>query len=265
MTRFFFILSLCLACCSCNGIIEELESLEVDDYSVNSCSSARSKAKKKVQNGIIEHVIYGKSRVTDWEKEFNFNRYLKQNYNINVRYLGYISDEVTICYTQFMDSVIQSKHGKRFIRKCRAIANRNFYKGNLVPLDSSTYLEDYTTISQKGSKHESQYSFKEDGEFMGGEAVLHKMVAENFRMPEMATELEISGIVIIQFVIEKDGTLSQVISTSPKVRQLGYGIEEECIRVLKSTDYMWIPAQKNGKPVRSHFRFPFQIDNDSGL
>lgn len=100
-----------------------------------------------------------------------------------------------------------------------------------------------------------------EGYFIGGETALFGHVGNNFKMPKSAQELGISGIIFIQFIVEKDGTISNIKAIAPKERQLGYGLEAECIRVLKLTSGKWIPAQREGKNVRSYWRFPFEIDN----
>lgn len=85
-----------------------------------------------------------------------------------------------------------------------------------------------------------------------------------FNMPRTAMELGISGKIVIQFVIEKNGTVSNVIPVGPKEKQLGYGLEEECMRVVKLSSGQWKPSIKGGIPVRSYMRFPFDIDNSGG-
>ena len=71
----------------------------------------------------------------------------------------------------------------------------------------------------------------------------------------------ISGVILVQFVVEKDGSLSEIKIPVPKERQLGYGLEDEAINIVSSTSGLWIPAFKEGKAVRSNWRFPFQIEN----
>lgn len=100
-----------------------------------------------------------------------------------------------------------------------------------------------------------------EGEYEGGEDKLLEFANTFYKMPRAAQELGISGIILIQFVVEKDGSISDVKAAAPKDRQLGYGLEEEAIKVVKLTSGKWKPASKAGKPVRSYWRFPFQIEN----
>lgn len=101
------------------------------------------------------------------------------------------------------------------------------------------------------------------GEFKGGEDKLLEFVRTQFRMPPAAVELGISGIIFIQFVVEKDGTISNMKAIAPPERQLGYGLEQECMRVVKMTSGKWKPAQKAGVKVRNYYRFPMEIDNSN--
>lgn len=105
----------------------------------------------------------------------------------------------------------------------------------------------------------------EAGEFIGGEDKLQEFATVNFNMPKIADDLEISGTIFIQFVVEKDGKISQLRAIAPKERQLGYGLEEECMRVIKLTSGKWKPAKRAGKAVRSYWRFPFEVDNSSSF
>lgn len=100
-----------------------------------------------------------------------------------------------------------------------------------------------------------------EGTFPGGEDKLTQFVQNFYKMPAAAQELGISGIIFIQFVVERDGSISNIKAIAPKARQLGYGLEKECMRVIKLTSGKWKPAERAGKKVRSYWRFPFEIDN----
>jgi hypothetical protein len=72
---------------------------------------------------------------------------------------------------------------------------------------------------------------------------LHKYIAQNFKYP--MSEVNHEGTEVVHFVIDATGEVSNfkiINSVSPK-------IDKEIIRVLESTDNMWIPGQTNGVPV----------------
>ena len=70
-------------------------------------------------------------------------------------------------------------------------------------------------------------------------------ISKNLRFPAEAKEREIQGTVRLSFVVETDGTLSNIVV----VNSVGGGCDNEAIRLLEET--IWIPAEKNGKYVRS--------------
>ncbi len=88
--------------------------------------------------------------------------------------------------------------------------------------------------------------------FSGAIGLIIPTVFENIKYPESAKENGISGQVIVTFKIDKNGKMSDFHVDNP----LGYGLDEEAIRVLKLIPEEWLPALKDGKPVDSKFSFP---------
>lgn len=84
-----------------------------------------------------------------------------------------------------------------------------------------------------------------------------RFLAKNLKYPEEARQNEIRGRVNVQFVVEKDGSLSDIIVL--RGGELGHGIPEEAIRVI-STMPKWKPATQSGKPVRSYFTMPVDFN-----
>ena len=72
-----------------------------------------------------------------------------------------------------------------------------------------------------------------------------KYIVKNLKYPAEAKEREIQGTVRLNFVVETDGTVSNIVV----VNSVGGGCDQEAIRLLQET--IWIPAQKNDKYVRS--------------
>lgn len=85
----------------------------------------------------------------------------------------------------------------------------------------------------------------------GGMAAFYKHLSKELRYPKSATRMGIEGRVFIQFIVEKDGSLSDVMAVK--------GISEECdleaIRVIKSYP-KWNPGKQRGKPVRVRMILP---------
>ena len=93
-------------------------------------------------------------------------------------------------------------------------------------------------------------------EFPGGMDMFFKFANSNFKMPEE----DISGKIFIMFIVEKDGSLSDI----KVLRDLGYGTGKETIRLLKMSP-KWIPGKQNGKPVRVLYSLPLVFGTDKKI
>jgi len=76
-------------------------------------------------------------------------------------------------------------------------------------------------------------------------------VSKNFEFPEMAKEMGIQGRVYVNFVIEKNGSITNV----EIVRGVDPLLDDEAVRVVKKLPKL-IPAKQRGKPVRMSFTLP---------
>jgi len=91
-------------------------------------------------------------------------------------------------------------------------------------------------------------------EFPTGQQGLGDFIRSNLSYPRAALDAKIEGIVIASFIVEKDGSISHV----EIVRGLGYGCDEEVIRLIKMMP-KWTPGKKDGKPVRVKLSIPVQF------
>ena len=78
-----------------------------------------------------------------------------------------------------------------------------------------------------------------------------KYIRDNLKYPKEAVELGISGEVIAKFIIEKDGSITNM----KIVKSLSKECDAEVIRIIKKTT-RWIPAILNGGAVRSYYELP---------
>ena len=99
-----------------------------------------------------------------------------------------------------------------------------------------------------------QLFVEEKPEFPGGDAELMRYLKENIKYPEEAKQIGITGKVMIQFVVEKDGSISNIKIIHP----IGAGCDEEAVRVVESMP-KWIPGKMGGKPVRVQFSLPVKF------
>ena len=95
-------------------------------------------------------------------------------------------------------------------------------------------------------------SIEKKPDFPGGINKFYRFVGKNFKVPEKA--LKYGGKVKLQFIIEKDGTLSDI----KAVEDIGYGTGEEAVRVIKLSP-KWLPGSNNGLPVRVLYKLPITL------
>ena len=91
-------------------------------------------------------------------------------------------------------------------------------------------------------------------EYPGGDQAMMQFVAENVKYPQEAIDKEISGRVMVGFVVEKDGSISDV----KVVKGIGGGCDEEAVRVVNAMP-KWKPGMDKGKPVRVSYMMPFSF------
>ena len=91
----------------------------------------------------------------------------------------------------------------------------------------------------------------ESPEYPGGMEALYKYLAENIHYPEQAKNDQIQGRVVISFVVEKDGGISD----AKVVRGIGGGCDEEALRVVNAMP-KWTPGKMRGEVVRVNFHLP---------
>ena len=92
--------------------------------------------------------------------------------------------------------------------------------------------------------------------FPGGN--VQKWISKNVKYPVLAMENGIQGKVFVQFVIERDGSITDV----KVVRGVDSSLDKEAIRVVKAMP-KWTPGKQRGKAVRVSFTLPinFQLSN----
>jgi protein TonB len=95
---------------------------------------------------------------------------------------------------------------------------------------------------------------EQDAEFPGGQAALLKYIRENTKYPSIALEQDLQGVVILRFVVERDGSVGEV----QVKKSLSAECDREAIRVVKSLP-RFIPAKQSGRPVRKWFTVPVRF------
>jgi protein TonB len=102
---------------------------------------------------------------------------------------------------------------------------------------------------------EEIFTFVEEyPEFLGGEKALYEYIKNNVNYSELAIKTNIEGTVYVEFVVEKDGSISDV----KVLRGIGGGCDEEAVRVVKSMP-KWKPGKQRGQPVRVYYTLPIDF------
>jgi protein TonB len=91
-------------------------------------------------------------------------------------------------------------------------------------------------------------------EYPGGTVAMLSYIQQNLKYPEGAKEQEIQGRVIVQFTIEKDGTVSDV----NVVKSVDPLVDAEVVRIVSNMP-AWKPGMHEGKPVRVSYSIPIRF------
>lgn len=87
--------------------------------------------------------------------------------------------------------------------------------------------------------------------FPGGEAAMYQWLSNNIVYPPAASEEGISGRVVVEFVVDKDGSITRARVVRPRHPAL----DREALRVINAMP-KWIPGRNNGQPVKVTYTLP---------
>ncbi len=90
--------------------------------------------------------------------------------------------------------------------------------------------------------------------FPGGEKKLQQFLSDNLKYPPLAKQNGIMGVAYLQFIVETDGSLSNI----KIIRDPGSGLGDEAVRVMKLSP-KWTPGKQNGVTVRVQYTLPVRF------
>jgi periplasmic protein TonB len=90
--------------------------------------------------------------------------------------------------------------------------------------------------------------------FPGGENALIAYLSRNIVYPELARDANIQGIVVLTFVVKKDGSIGNL----EIVKDIGGGCGKEALRVAQTMP-LWSPGENNGQAVNVRFTLPVRF------
>ena len=85
----------------------------------------------------------------------------------------------------------------------------------------------------------------------GGMQAFYEFVQKKLKYPAQARRMGTEGKVFVQFVINKDGSISDVVA----IKGIGAGCDEEAVRIIQSSP-QWTPGKQRGKPVKQRMVLP---------
>ncbi|WP_205508844.1 energy transducer TonB [Longitalea arenae] len=97
-----------------------------------------------------------------------------------------------------------------------------------------------------------------ESEYPGGAAAWQRYLNRNLRYPQEAIDNEVQGAVVVQFIVDKEGNVSDVEAISGPNELRG-----EAVRVIKKSG-KWTPAVQNGRQVKSYKKQPivFRLESE---
>ena len=119
-------------------------------------------------------------------------------------------------------------------------------------VNQNEVIEEYVApaiVEEKVVEQEIFQIVEEMPSFPGGESKMMEYIAKNIKYPQIARETGIQGRVFTSFVVEPDGSISNV----KVLRGIGGGCDEEAVRVVKSMP-KWKPGKQRGKAVRVSYQ-----------
>lgn len=181
---------------------------------------------------IIEYIPPAKYqiRVTARDKILKYKIQVKKGVE---NHLFFDLEKKTVTNTEFL------------IKKIRVDTLKKILSAKDIPADTSTVSyetdEIFTVV-------------EEQPRFPGGEEARLIFLSNNIHYPDSAVKNDIRGTVFVTFVVEKEGSLSNI----KVLKGIGSGCDEEVVRVVKMMP-KWIPGRQRGSPVRVNFNLPIKF------
>ena len=126
-----------------------------------------------------------------------------------------------------------------------------------IEVDEETIVEEIVTTEEPVEEEPVDKIFEiveEEATPQGGLEAFYRYLGKNIEYPRQAKRMGVSGRVYIRFVVNKDGSLTDM----EVIRGIGAGCDEEALRVLKGAP-KWKPAKQRGRPVRQRMVIPVKF------
>lgn len=144
------------------------------------------------------------------------------------------------------------------IEEVKVNSDKNNLSSEILP---SEYLQEDTTKKRRNNKQDANSSdliFKTTeilAEPPGGMTAFRQWIEENYQYPQAAIDEGVKGTVVVSFIVEKDGSLSDIKND----KDLGFGTGEAAVELMKKAP-KWLPAIQNARKERLAYTLPIKLD-----
>ena len=151
----------------------------------------------------------------------------------------------------FKENIIHSKISDK--QEDNAVISLNFLSSDEdVQIDNFNFPNSQNDTIPQGKTPKAIFTVAEQNpEFVGGSKELYKWLASKIKYPKAAQRANVSGRVFVKFIVEDDGSISDVII----LKGIGFGCDEEAVRVVQNMP-KWNPGIQNGRPVAVYYNMP---------
>ena len=151
-------------------------------------------------------------------------------------------------------AIVYHVKGKSYDEVTETLRQHWFHKGSterLRTIDNKPGNADAEVVEYESELEGAFVTYEQQAEFPGGAKALMEHIKANTRYPQEAKSRGIQGRVIVRFIVEEDGALTEEEVMKPVDPQL----DAEAIRIARSMP-KWRPGRLAGKPIRTRFSFP---------
>ena len=117
-----------------------------------------------------------------------------------------------------------------------------------------TWAQKTIVSNEAGPKEEAFDVVEQMPEYPGGMEALIQFMGQNMKYPKDAQKLNKQGRVLVTFIVEKDGCVSNAVV----VKSVWPSLDAEALRLVRLMP-KWTPGKQNGKVVRVKFTMPFNF------
>lgn len=128
----------------------------------------------------------------------------------------------------------------------------------MILFSAKSMAQDLTSQKSDQSNDDIFVAVHIEADYPGGIYRFRDFVKTNFKIPKKTVRKKVKGEIPMQFVVEKDGSLSDI----KVLKNLGFGLDEEALRVVQLSP-KWKYASLNGKKVKSLKTFSIYIDTEN--